>query len=1359
MKFLPFSFSSSAATEVHTSGWHRMVRGLLRAIIGLWLLLALSWAGLHALVLPRLSEHHAWLQQQASRALGVRVQLGEWRVGGGWWLPWLELQGVGLFDAQGREALRLNQVTLAFSPLSLLRGGFEQVVIDQPDLDIRRDAQGRVWVAGLDLRGERDSADSADWFFSQKQFLIRQGMVRWRDELLHGEQAPVLVLDRVDVTMRNGWRQHDMRLDATPPLYVGQRLSLRGQFVQPLWARAGDWQQWHGQLYADFPSVDVGQLRQWIPLERGLSLQAGTGVLRAWVDVAQGQAVAVTADVALQAVHVKLGADLKALKLKHMQGRIGARWQSSAYEVSSQDVTFETEEGERWPGGDIRLSWQGDDARTGTFHADRMDLGALSQVAQRLPLPAALHEAVLALQPQGQANTLQVHWQRPLGSERGAWVYSAKGQLVQLSLRQAPLGENLWSHWPGVENLNLDFEVTQQGGKAKLSFQKGSLTLPSGLAQARIPLSQASAQGSWVNSDAGLQVSIAQASLSNDDLAGDFSGSWKAASVQAPYPGVLDLTAHVSRVQLQHVHRYLPDVLTSQVRQYVQQSVLGGVADKVKIRVRGNLDDMPFVDPKRGDFSVTAHISQGLYAYVPPEPKTATRKSPAWPALERIEGELMFERAGLRFKGKTHLTHAPRVLWQKVEVVVPDLSDPVVSIQGEGRGPLHEVLATVNNSAVSPLINDALNKAQTTGETEVVLGLTVPVNRLEKTELKGQVQFKDNEVQVMPGTPVLARTKGVLTFDDKGFQLKDLKAKTLGGDVVLQGGLSFADAPTPHAKPAPTQLQITGQLTAEGLRLAKEMGFVSRLAANTSGRTNYQASVGIKRGQPELLITSDLKGLALNLPPPLNKAANASLPLRVETQLTKDSLVPKAKVLQDVLKVSVGRTLNTTYVRDLSQTPTRVVSGVILLGGAAQDSALTRSSGVALQVELPHLDADAWNDMLSEWAGAPVGVAPVKPRPGPTSPRVVGLTAEPALALDYVPTSLAVRTDALKIAQRVLHQVVVGGTQVGEVWRLNANAQEINGAIELRPASGNTPAQLSARLAYLNIPPSAVADVESMLSEQPSNIPALDIVVNELTLRGKKLGRLEIEAVNQAAATPNSREWRLNKLNLTVPEATLTAKGDWAADGPNTRRTQLNFVLDVRDSGQLLSRMGTPNAVRDGRGKVQGQLKWRGSPISPDYASMTGQVNVNIEKGQFLKTEPGAARLLGVLSLQALPRRLSFDFKDVFSQGFAFDFFRGDARIEQGVAYTNNLQMKGVSAGALIEGQADLARETQDLKVVVVPDITAGAASLYMATINPLVGLTSYLAQLVLSKPLVKAGTAEFRIDGTWSQPRVTEVD
>ena len=299
------------------------------------------------------------------------------------------------------------------------------------------------------------------------------------------------------------------------------------------------------------------------------------------------------------------------------------------------------------------------------------------------------------------------------------------------------------------------------------------------------------------------------------------------------------------------------------------------------------------------------------------------------------------------------------------------------------------------------------------------------------------------------------------------------------------------------------------------------------------------------------------------------------------------------------------------------------------------------------------------------------------------------------------------------------------------------------------------------------------SDIENTLENQPANVPALDVVIEDLELRGKRLGRVEIEAVNRGAALAaregGVREWRLNRLNLSVPEATLTASGNWAAVGATgttapgasseRRRTVMNFRLDVGDAGELLKRLGQPGVIRRGKGKLEGQVSWLGSPLALDYPSMSGQFNVNVETGQFLKADPGIAKLLGVLSLQSLPRRLALDFRDVFSEGFAFDFIRGDARIEQGVAYTNNLQMKGVNAAVLMEGKADIARESQDLKVVVVPEINAGTASLVTTIINPAVGLGTFLAQLFLRRPLIQANTQEFHIDGSWADPRITKID
>ncbi|HEY8360611.1 MAG TPA: AsmA-like C-terminal region-containing protein, partial [Ramlibacter sp.] len=234
-----------------------------------------------------------------------------------------------------------------------------------------------------------------------------------------------------------------------------------------------------------------------------------------------------------------------------------------------------------------------------------------------------------------------------------------------------------------------------------------------------------------------------------------------------------------------------------------------------------------------------------------------------------------------------------------------------------------------------------------------------------------------------------------------------------------------------------------------------------------------------------------------------------------------------------------------------------------------------------------------------------------------------------------------------------------------------------------------------------------------------------------------------------------------------------SASGNWAAvdaqsvqpGGPRLpvaanerRRTAIRFRMDIQDAGLALARLGMKDVVRRGRGAMEGTVAWAGSPLALDYPSLTGNFNINVESGQFLKADPGLAKLLSVLSLQSLPRRLTLDFRDVFSEGFPFDFVRGDVTIEQGIAATNNLQMKGVNAAVLMEGKADIARETQDLKVIVVPEINAGTASLVATVINPAVGLGTFLAQYFLREPLMRAATQEFQIDGTWTDPRVHRV-
>ena len=682
------------------------------------------------------------------------------------------------------------------------------------------------------------------------------------------------------------------------------------------------------------------------------------------------------------------------------------------------------------------------------------------------------------------------------------------------------------------------------------------------------------------------------------------------------------------------------------------------------------------------------------------------------------------------------------------------------------NGPLAGALGFVNGSPVGGMTNQVLAKSVASGSGDYRFKLSLPINAIDKSRVEGSIVLPGNDVQFAPGTPQLAQLKGLVSVTERGFAVSGAQARLLGGELRFDGGTRSAPAPAAPAtgvagRDISVAFKAQGTLTAQGLREAKDLGLLARLAQNASGATAYAGTLGFRRGVAEVTLSSSLKGLALNLPAPLGKSAEAELPLGVSKQLLASSLNPGQPLL-DELSVNIGRVAAISYVRNVSGSEPVVLRGGISIGLEPGESVAAPPAGVAANIKLAKVDLDAWEKILN--SAAPSGSAGV----------VVNRPAD-ALAQAYLPTVMAIRAKELVAQGRKLNNVVVGGSREGLNWRANVDAAELNGYVEFGQPGRSNAGRVYARLSRLSLAPGTANDVEAILDEQPTSIPALDIVVDDMELRGKKLGRVEIEAVNRGAAGEGgAREWRVNKFNVSVPEAQLTATGNWVAVKPPTvaageprpattrserRRTEMNFKLDIADSGELLRRFGMGDLIRRGKGKLEGQIAWLGSPLTLDYPSMSGQFNVNVESGQFVKADPGIAKLLGVLSLQSLPRRLTLDFRDVFSQGFAFDFVRGDVGIQQGRASTNNLQMSGVNAAVLMEGSADIGHETQDIKVVVVPEINAGTASLIATVINPALGVGSFLAQMFLRRPLMEAATQEFHIDGTWADPKITKID
>jgi len=1090
-------------SDSRTNGIYRVVKRVLWVLVGVWALLVLGWGSLHIFIVPRIDDYRPLLQLQASQTLGLRVEIANVSVLGGWWTPQLRIQDVRLFDAQNREAMRLPQVDVVVSARSLLRGKFEQLVIDQPEVDIRRDTQGHIWVAGLDTAQSSDGA-GPDWFFSQPEFLIRDGVLHWRDEL---RDSPELSLTHVNVLMQNSLYQHLLRVDVTPPVDLGQRLSVQGKFSQNPLQRSGDLRLWSGELYANAPDIDLSSLRQWLRFDRGIAIYEGKGGVRVWTDWAQGQLTGVTADMALDAVDARLGDSLKPLVLRHVSGRIGAKWSDGDNEINSQDLVFDTQEGERWPGGVLRMTWQGDDFRTGSLSADRLDLDALAQISQRLPLPEVLRNVLKHAQPKGQVNQLSAGWERPAAQQADTdFNYKAKGSVHNLQWLQDANSPSPYHRLPGVAGADVEFDISHQGGKAQIAIKQGGVTLPEGLDEAKIALAEAAANISWqikpadkrssVEQEPEISVQIKQARVRNADATAELSGTWTTGKGENRWPGVLDLSANISRAQIKQLHRYLPIYIDAEARTYIKNALTGGEATQASLRLRGNLADMPFENPKLGEFRVVAQIANGQYAYVPPIKGKPVNLSNTWPAIASLNGELVYERNSLQFKGAGKLAGAPQLAWDRIEASMPNVQALDVTVKAHARGPLADMQTLVARSALNDLLNRALEKGQATGTAEFKMQLHVPVRALQKTSVQGSLTLQDNDVQIMPGVPVLNKTRGVVQFDAQGLNTKGLKASVFGGDAQIDGSLSF----DPNKSEVAEQLRIKGVVTADGLRQASELGMFSNLALRANGSTSYNATLALRKGQPEIVVQSDLKGMALTLPAPMNKPAVAVWPLRLETQLTKDSLAPKSKVVQDQIKLSVAKVLSLNYVRDVSAAQTRVLRGAIALGVFTTEATPSRDVGVSLTLQQPNVDLDAWNEVMTQFTAAPAS----KTKPRSTKTYVVGQEIEATGAQDYLPSFLTVRADQVKLADRVINRVLVGGVRMGDLWRLNIAADELNGTAEVRPATATQPAQLYARLSFLNIPPSLVPDVERMLSDEPSSIPALDVVINDLTLRGKK---------------------------------------------------------------------------------------------------------------------------------------------------------------------------------------------------------------------------------------------------------------
>lgn len=1316
----------------------RGLRGLLYAVLALWGVLLLAWLTLHWGILPRIGDWRPQIEQAASRALGLPVRMGSLQVVSNSWVPVLELRDVELQDPRGQRALRLPRVVAAVSPSSLLTWQLRlsQLHLDGPEAVVRRDPQGRWHVAGQGLSevSSLQGETAADWLFEQPEVAIQNGRLLIVDEL---RGTPPLALQQVSAVLRNGLRGHEWRIDALPPAHWGEQISLRGQFQQPLLARAGDWKRWSGTLYAQGPRIEGAVVMA--DLRLPVVLLGGSGHWRAWLEARQGQWQQATLDVALGATSLQWQAGRAPLALARLETRLQLERRDAGWRLAAEGLHFETPEGQRWPRSRLTLQWRPgadglglglDTPGAGELDADQLDLGVLASLAERLPLAPAWRQALDELEPRGQVLGLQARWTGPLQQPER---YRVKAKLQDLAMASRESPEPGGVGRPGWRGVGLDIDADERGGQAQLALRQGALLLPGVFADPVLALNEFDARLIWsvqARRQGGppqIELQVQDGRFANADTRGELQLRWRTGDGLdgtlgrgQRFPGRLELSGQLTQARAAAVARYLPLGVAASARRYVEAAVREGSVPRASFRVRGDLWDFPFSDRSDGEFHVTALVERAVLDYVP---ASLTGPGPGWPAFTDVAGELVFDR------GSMAIRRAKAKVWgvalHDVNGRIDDLiGRPVLRIDGAGRGPLTDALRFVDASPVAGWTRHALGQAVGSGAADLTLALDIPLDDAERATVKGSVVLVGNELRLRRDLPLLRQARARIDFSESGFSISGGQAQALGGEA------QFEAASQPDGR---VLVKVQGQASADGLRQASELGALSRLGHLASGSTPYQLQLGLSAERTDAVFTSPLSGLAIDLPAPLRKTAAESWPLRVQLS----PLDGRSGPARDSLRIDLGSVLHAEYQRELTGETPRVLRGSL---GVGEPAPPLPASGVLASLKLGRVDLDDW------WAW-------VRTQGGDSG---VGSTAGALL-----PTELRASVQTLHNAALPLSQVQLSGARrTGDgPWQWRLQADQVQGQLEWRPGSPQQPGgQIVARLARLSLPDTAATEARPGPATEPvrsaAGLPALDVVVGELDWKGKHLGRLELDSPATAA---DAREWPINRLLILRPEARLQAQGRWSAlPQPGTR---LELSLQVADSGALLEQWGLGRVLKGGKGEISGRLSWPGGPMEPPGVLLGGELKLALGEGQILKVEPGAGRLLGILSLQSLPRRLTLDFRDVFQEGFSFDDLSGDIRLADGVARTSNLRLRGLQAAVLVEGSADMRRETQDLHMLVVPELNAGAASLAYAAVNPAIALGTFIAQYLLREPLQQAGTREFRVKGSWDQPLVEAIE
>ena len=443
---------------------------------------------------------------------------------------------------------------------------------------------------------------------------------------------------------------------------------------------------------------------------------------------------------------------------------------------------------------------------------------------------------------------------------------------------------------------------------------------------------------------------------------------------------------------------------------------------------------------------------------------------------------------------------------------------------------------------------------------------------------------------------------------------------------------------------------------------------------------------------------------------------------------------PGQKGVEHALTVSFADVLNSRFERQTaSRSATFFNRAALAMGGQATLPA----SGLTVDLKLDQINWDDWKAFsanLSESSSAKASANIV-----PTFQQF-NLSANQLL---WGEMSLS----ALKLAANRQDQTK---------WSAKLTSKETEGFASWQEAQGAVSGRVYARFTKLSLGTASTGQGEppktNMIDEkQWSEMPAVDLTIDDFTLFGSRLGSLRL----LGATVRRGENWKIENLEIKNPYASLIATGDWRLSGPS-RGVGLDAKVDIQDLGKLSDMMGYPDRVKGGQGRLTGRIDWGDFPWVYRYGGLQGQASIALKDGVFAHVTSRSARLLELLSLQSIQRIFSLNFRvgDGFKDGFPWNTIDGNFTIAAGVVTSQDLTVRSPVASVVLTGGSDLDKKVWDMQAEVKPRLDlSGTAVATAFVVNPIAGLSALLGQYVLRNPLEKAMSVQYRVKGPWDDP------